>query len=262
MAHANKGTEAKQVQIVTDSRGKGLEPRLKNKLEQQNISVRVYVYAGASLNKLKEKLQQQSRHHDLHILLGGICNFTTLNKIETGRTISYRKSAPNLQGLKNDFDNKLVTLPNTIFTTVTPADLTKFYTTNNRNCTAPDHTEEQKNLVQDIENYNQHIKLTCSNSGKKYINLAKTCQRESRKRRAQSKKVITRFDSSLLKDGLHPSDQLLDTWAKLISQAIIVHFNRNQETLTPHKEASDFLSDTQSSEEDTGNFKRAKTTVN
>jgi hypothetical protein len=111
--------------------------------------------------------------------------------------------------------------------------------------------------VQDLDDFNTFVKDTCLARGKKYINLAKTCQKETRKRRALSTKVVKRFTSQHLQDGLHPTVDLIDTWAKLIQQAIVVFFDLDIVVTTPKEGEKTTLDQSfTSEEEDTGNFKR------
>ena len=241
-----------KVIIFSDSRGRNLA-RLLNRIEDStiDISYEVHVLPGATLDLIHKKIERSSRRYswDLCIIIAGICDLTVRVVTRTHRYLEYTNRR--LIETKSIINQILDSQEKTHISTITPALLSKYSSYRNNDPTIED---EQKNLMDDIEDINRHIISRSIQRDVPTINLAKLSYDLSLKKQGNKHKRITKFSDKNLPDGIHPSIKLEEQWAKYISkqtEAILIK-QASQQQLTESTE------DETDDDDSNWNFKRQK----
>ena len=205
----------KRVLIISDSRGRGLEPYLREHLDHDKIIVQVEVLPGANLEKAVTLLERKfDESTDLAIISAGICNFTRKEKQKGRKVLSYSTNQDNIQAIQD-----LITKTSgkyrdsLIITTIPPASLTRYYKHYNDNEEPPEELiAQQTDLLADIEAINQLITTLNKADNRTNIDLHTKCftsALDPKKKREQNplrrRKI---FQEKLLTDGVHPNQTL------------------------------------------------------
>ena len=243
------------VQLVTDSRGRNILPKLIHHTNDDlDIEWNSQVLPGANLETISKWIErtQRRRTWDITIIIAGICNFTRKVQSRNKRYLEY--TTRKADEIKSTIDLLLnqhgIT---THLCTITPAVLSKF---SNHRDGDTDIVEEQTNLLSDIEDVNEHIKLRNIERDTATYDLAVQSYTKSLKRQGQQRKKIIKFSGKDLPDGVHPSISLEDTWAKYLVKVTASIINRNNTTENTTEDSDQEQSD--SDQDQSGNFKRAK----
>ena len=245
-------TRTYKVVLYTDSRGRNLAKHLIQANPDNNINFVVQILPGATLETILKRVERSSRRDswDLCIIIAGICNFTE-KKINRGhRYLQYttRKATET----KDIIDQILQSQGNKIsISTITPAYLPKY--SNYRKDQSL--LTEQENLLQDIEETNLHIINRNIDRDQPSIHLARLSYTLSLKKQGPKHKRITKFIPEDLPDGVHPSSELEQRWAKYILVQTKKIIAKNSTT-----EDTDSQDDTEEEGQDSWYFKRQKTT--
>ena len=216
----------KLVQIFTDSRGQDLEPFLANQLPRDQVTVKVHVRRGATLEKAIEHLKREAdTNTDLIIIAAGICNLTHKESRGRTRTLTYTSSEENLilikdtlTALSREFQNKL------IIATIPPASLVKYYSHFNNTEPPSFLTDQQNDLLRDTEELNQYIITLNKAANLQTIYLHKQCFNTSldRKKKTSTNPGKRRriFLEKLFTDGVHSNSTLQYKWFNRYYSAI------------------------------------------
>jgi hypothetical protein len=241
-----------KVVLFTDSRGRNLAKHLSQADPENNINFEVQVLPGATLDTILKRVERTSRrnHWDLCIIIAGICNFTERIVNKEHRYLQYtsRKATET----KEIIDQILLSQGNKIsISTITPACLPKY-----SNYRKDQSLEiEQTNLLQDIEDTNQHIIDRNIERDQPTIHLARISYTLSKKKQGPKHKRIVKFNPKDLPDGVHPSTMLEERWAKYIlvqTSKIIAKINSTNQADSQDDDDSD------NDNQDSWNFKRHK----
>ena len=227
-----------KILIISDSRGKHLEPLLKVEASA-NTEYTVQVIPGATLSNIQRRLQRGTRRNtwDHILVIAGICDLTTRQK--NGKNVNINYESRKTEEVCTLIDQLIQTAGNISISTIPPASITKYST--NREET-PDSQTEQRNLEEDVKTINEHIISKSTELARPVFNLAKISELRSLKKQGNKRKRIVKFNFNDLHDGLHPSDTLLEKWATFINK--VVKRTQNED------------SSTEESEVETWNFKR------
>ena len=209
-----------RINLLTDSRGRDIETRLLHEIGSSiNCEITFNVYPGATLEKLKNR--QTRGLADLTVIIGGICNFTNVHIEGQKRLVTYGLDARERQERKDLTKRTILDLlenqGNCIVSTIAPAKLTP--------CERPSLESEQQALLNDLQEINHFIKEESEKRNIKFLNLAKTFYRSSRKRRGKERKTVWRLAEETLPDGVHLNAELKDRWAKIIATCIKTSLN-------------------------------------
>lgn len=242
-----------KVIIFSDSRGRNLAKHL-HKVDQTDIDIKyeVQILPGATLDTIQKRIERSSRRYtwDLCIVLAGICNFTEKITNRNHRYLQYKTSQ--LSETKTTIEQILRSSNDKLhLCTITPAALEKF-----SNFRKGDDTvqEEQLNLLKDIEEANRTIININIERDLPTIHLARLSYSLSLKKQGPTKKRITKFTPTDLPDGVHPSRNLEEKWAKYIAKQANSIIRKNQAKL--NEEQQDDTED--EAHEESWNFKRQK----
>jgi hypothetical protein len=231
----------------TDSRGRNILLKLTHFTPHDlNIEWDAHTLPGANLKTISKWIDRSKRRStwDITIIIAGICNFThkvqSRNKHYLEYTISKSEETKRAIDLLLDHHGE-----STHLCIITPAVLSKF---SNHRDGDTNIEEEQKQLLSDIEEVNNYIQSKNIERDTATIDLAIQSYTKSLKKQGEHKKKIIKFTGKDLPDGIHPSITLEDTWAKYIAKVIsgIIRKNRTVDDST------------EESDQDSGNFKRAR----
>lgn len=168
----------KKVIIATDSRGKGLEQFLQTKFPSSQLHLRVDAISGATIQYLIEHIERnQDSTGNLSIISGGICNLTKKKRGKGAKILTYTRSEENILLLKD-----LITITTgkhqskLIFTTIPPVSLHRYFKHFNDNKDPPAFlNNQQKDLLQDIDEINQLIITLNKSANLQTIDLHNKC---------------------------------------------------------------------------------------
>lgn len=252
--------------IVTDSRGRGLQvffgekPKI-SKSEYTSVQVECACLPGASIDSIRVHLAQQipKVRPDTIVIAAGICCLTTKTSLGRKRVLLYHKDeqtrAETVNNICRDFRQLHREFTNencrVILATIPPANIVKYFCTNNPNHQPPDYLEEeQQALIEDIEEVNKCITQINDTCGLPTVDWDRYTYHESLKRR-RSGTVRTRkrkFVDLNLPDGVHFNSKLqTQVFSRLYNQLRDLYGDSSQ------------LNTSQESESDNEyNFKRQK----
>jgi len=241
-----------QVLLISDSRGRGIAPRLQGEtFQDSDITWEEIVLPGATLEiifKRLERIKRRSNKWDLIIIIGGICNFT--NRVSKRQQNYLEYKTRNINGIKLTIDQILETFGTQIhIATITPASLSKYSNYRNED---PTIEKEQEDLLEDIESVNRHIIERNISRDSPTFDLAKQCYTSKLKKQGPKKKRVTKFTHTKLRDGVHPDESLKDTWAMYMASVAAKIISKREE---PSAENPTEDSDSEQ-EQEAWNFKR------
>ena len=209
-----------KILILTDSRGKGLEEYLQEKLSNSdNILCTVGVSPGARLEELFSQVDNSvgNNEYDYYIICAGICNFTEKVRVGQDLLLQYRPQQGALEsiiGAIYEFKDRHRHRAN--IATIPPASLYNynFYKNGETNWMYPVSFDEvrtqQVQLFSDIERVNNCIVEINTEQGVETINWAEKSYSTSlkRKRKGSTPKRKTIFREKDFQDGVHPTLRL------------------------------------------------------
>ena len=216
----------KHILIVTDSRGRGLQPFLASRISRQLAAIQVDVLPGATLETITAHLQSKiDRNTDLTIIAGGICNFTQKCKENNEKLLAYHRTEGKVEHVKDllvqvagELQGKLA------IATIPPASLKRYYTRFNNKEPPAALDQQQKELLQDIAEVNRDITTINKAANLKVIDLHTQCFSNSLDRKKKNRSNTERrrkiFNEHLLPDGVHPNSTLEHKWFSRYEQAI------------------------------------------
>lgn len=256
--------------IITDSRGYGLEEHIKNKSALGDYEYRVISRGGCTLDQTRDIIAQQEapvngeKPNNFYFIFAGICSLTDKDQ-NTGK-ISYPfenidNALEKIDLLYDQYSGRIT------LATITPADIDK------HNNDEYIHTETQEivkrnaqiRLEKDIEIINERILEL--NKDTLVISI------QTHKHTGAFKKRNKRFtfNPETLYDGVHIVNKIKEKQFEHICKTIKnqleyleyyqIKFKQTDTAQAPQEDSDnplDWLCSSQSSEEDTGNFKRYK----
>lgn len=239
--------------LLTDSRGTQLESLLNLKSCGSNTTIdwTVKSFPGATLETIAGRAENFHANFDLIIVIAGICNLTTRIRTSSKYKIEYRTRKADevkllIQNLLEKFGEKIH------ICTITPADLNKQHSTD------VSISDQQSNLLEDIENINQFIIDSNICRDLPTIDLASNSYVKSLKKQGQKRKKIVKFSSKDLPDGVHPSLKLKEKWSKHLLAQTPKIFSKIQPIRQDHAD-----SETESSltEDESWDFRRNRVQI-
>ena len=240
----------KRILFISDSRGRNIEPLLREHTPLGiDITWDVQILPGAGIESILKRVERGLRRNSWNqiIVNAGICNLTKRITKEGQKCIEYK--VRNVDNVCSTIDQMIDALGGKVtICTITPAILEKY---SNVRETDPEIKIEQDHLDEDITTINSHIKRRNIERDTATIDLAKLSEIRSLKRQGKTKKRIVKLNPNCLRDGVHPTLELLESWAKYTTKMAVKILNLQ----IPAEDAS-----TEDSEDsDTGNFKRQRT---
>ena len=221
--------------FVADSRGRGGEQLFSN---DPLINVTKLVRPGATLDRLLDETIsiKNSTNYDLVVVAGGICNFTQRETIQGVKTLSYRHTTEGrryiIESLKNKIkDARLKLGRKLILGTIVPACLSNYLTHHNiaknieKQPTREESVnEEQRHLIEDIEEINAAIREDNRVHDRRSLNWAQFVLQRSKKRKRKGAKTFAdpqrRFNLNGLQDGVHFNQELQDKCFKALEAVV------------------------------------------
>ena len=263
-----------KVLCISDSRGRGLEDYFHNYLAASNpsssITANFLLIPGGTIEAVASQTFQNcdEQNYDLIIINAGICNFTAKSHFKGFKCINYSDRTGKIEQVARTIEELDTAFGHRVnICTIPPASLNKSFTHKYPNVPVPQEFEsQQESLLHDIGEINRQLIQRNFYNGASSIDLAKQVFSSSLKRKRGGLRKV-KFNDKNLPDGVHPSENLRNTWFKLISNFIITTYQSTAEEIARNT-SDDTESDTalhpqldtstEESEVDSGNFKRAK----
>ena len=221
---------------------------LHEKTSELSIIWEEIVIPGATLEIINQRLERSQRRKkwNLVIIIGGICNFTMRIKAKKTRKLEYkdRKTEATKQAIEDILEHQGDIAQ---ICTLTPANILK-----HNKVSVKGDSEEQKQLVSDIEELNQFIINKNIERDWPTIDLARQSYTASLKKQGNKKKRIQKFTDKELADGVHPTTHLKATWASYMAPVIV----KILEKLSDKQKEESSSSESEDEELESWNFKR------
>ena len=243
--------ETKKILFISDSRGRDIKPLLNNSSEKpDNIVWEVQVIPGAKLEDILKRVERGRRRNkwDQVVICAGICNVT--NRVVKGgrRYLEYKNRQ--VEEICTQIDHILDDIGIiSHICTITPAVIELYSNVRDGD---PELQTEQQHLYQDIETINNHIIERNIARDRTTIDLAKLSQIRSKKRQGSERKRIIKFNTKDVRDGVHPTPDLLQRWAHHINSKVRNILNKHEQTEDTETNESG------ESESESWNFKRPR----
>ena len=256
-----------QVLVVTDSRGSNLEAYLKGEDSPDPVEdlrklcrVKVKVFKGADLQRLENKITTLARdtNYDLILIIGGICSLTTRSKERGLSLLHYISQEERLASIKDTITRLDSTYKEKIhIARIPPACLRTYFSHFNKGQQIPGYlTDQQEDLLRDIQDINDHITTINVNRHQERIDLdakllVQSCKTsKTRSGRRRKKRPRTTFQGELLIDGVHATRDLEEKWYRRIAGTLYNWATKQEVVDTSFTSESD--------DPDTWRFKRPK----
>ena len=223
MQNKNQTREVNLI-LLTDSRGKGLDSFIRKceilpNLPNCKINIEVDCRPGSTLEAVSRRAKHVARRRavDYIIIFAGICSFTRKNIVNNSVKLDYPNDNKKELAI-SIIDDLLKLLGSKIHVgTVPPADIIKFNKYRNPECEVKQE-EIQSKLVTDIEALNSHIvNSNITRDSPTLLTAKQTYESSTRKdKRSGKKKIIRKFSSKNLDDGIHANKKLEKLWFERI----------------------------------------------
>ena len=198
----------KEVYILTDSRGRGLCEVLDVQQLSEDLDLRVQVKSSSKLLRLIAKARDifKSRPNTIYIVIvAGICDLTIIKSYGTIKELQYHHNEDNILRMLREIEGIYRDYAGSInIATIYPASLEQFYEYHNKIQQLSPDQEQQKILQKDIQELNKKIIEKNIETAIETINLSGLFHTSSKKKK--EKRRVTKFNSKLLPDGVHPDD--------------------------------------------------------
>ena len=238
-----QGPKSVNIQIISDSRGAGLEKTLSSITRDYNFSVTIR--SGATFDILTNIAVAHKENFDYQIIVGGICSITT----KEGRYVSYKRNEARKTQLKEQISSILDTLGTRVsVATIPPASITK-YNAHKHHPQAAETSwlEQQQQLNEELREINSFIESENHRTGTQQVYLDKASTAKSVKRRGDNRTkraTVRAYSFTRLYDGIHADATLKKVWCnKIISavrKATLAHSDDTSQESSHEEEWRDF----------------------
>ena len=219
--------------VFTDSRGKGLRAHTNEHASEYPIPVFSVIRKGRTLRScIRSALEylDGKKFRGLYcvkyaIIIGGICDLTSINREGRARIIDYQHNEDNVSTLIDDIQhiyNKHGGFIN--IATIAPASLENHYATFNPSRPRPENLNDSQNmLLQTTSRLNEAI-IECNKANStETIDLARKTYSSSKKGRGNK---TFKFSPKTLPDGVHAREDIQTKWLSLTAKIIQRESNR------------------------------------
>ena len=249
-----------RILIISDSRGSALQKHIFGSDEfsfpaieelSKTCSITIQVFKGATLERLENKISNISKqkYYHLIILLGGICNLTTVT-IERGlKLLHYISDTARTDSIKHTLTRLDKRYKAQLHIgRIVPACLEGYFEHHNPGKSSPPYlSSQQEQLNNDLEDLNSFITSINNNRGQERIDLDTKVHKASCKsaktkggRRKRAKRQVIQKD--LLPDGVHPSSELTKKWINRLA-SVLEKWAENKTTEQPEISSQESDSD-------------------